>query len=87
MPSQAAANGAPQMFLQVGAYAARANADNAVAKLGAAGVAHAFVQSSAEGGRTLYKVRIGPLADVDSVDTLTAKLKDLGFGDSQIVIP
>jgi rare lipoprotein A len=87
MPSQAAANGAPQMYLQVGAYSARANADNAAAKLATAGVAHAFVLPVSEGQRTLYKVRIGPLADVDSVDALTAKLKDLGFGDSQIVIP
>ncbi|HEY3645249.1 MAG TPA: septal ring lytic transglycosylase RlpA family protein [Gammaproteobacteria bacterium] len=87
MPSRAAANGAPQMFLQVGAFGSRSNADNAVAKLAAAGVAHAFVQTVGEANRTLYKVRIGPLADVDSVDALTAKLRDLGFGDSQIVIP
>ena len=87
MPSPAAANGAPQMFLQVGAFGSRSNADNAVAKLAAAGVAHAFVQAASDANRTLYKVRIGPLADVDSVDALTAKLKALGFGDSQIVIP
>jgi rare lipoprotein A len=86
MPSRTP-NGAPQMYLQVGAFGARSNADNAVAKLDAAGVAHAFVQTASEANRTLYKVRIGPLADVDSVDALTAKLRDLGFGDSQIVIP
>ena len=86
MPS-ATANGAPQMFLQVGAFGSRSNADNAIAKLGAAGVVHAFVQTASEGNRTLYKVRIGPLADVDSVDALTARLKDIGFSDSQIVIP
>lgn len=87
MPSPAAANGAPLMFLQVGAFGSRSNADNVVARLDAAGVAHAFVQTVSEANRTLYKVRVGPLADVDSVDTLTAKLKELGFGDSQIVIP
>jgi len=34
-----------------------------------------------------YKVRIGPLADVDGVDALSAKLPGLGFQDFQIVIP
>jgi rare lipoprotein A len=78
---------APQIFLQVGAFAERANADKAAAKISAGGVDHAFVLPVSEGTRTLYKVRIGPLADVDSVDQLTAKLSGLGFSDAQIVIP
>jgi rare lipoprotein A len=82
-----AANGAPQIFLQVGAYAERANADTAAAKITAGGVNHAFVLPVSEGTRTLYKVRIGPLADVDSVDQLNTKLTGLGFNDAQIVIP
>jgi len=84
-PPPAAGN--PQIYLQVGAYAGRANADNAVTKLTAGGVSHAFVEPADEGTRTLYKVRIGPLADVDAVDKLTAALAELGFKDAQIVIP
>jgi len=83
----APASGNPQIFLQVGAYADKVNADRAAAKLGEAGVAHAFVLPVTEGARTLYKVRIGPLADVDAVDVLSAKLPSLGFQDAQIVIP
>jgi rare lipoprotein A len=79
--------GNPQIYLQVGAYAARANADNTVTKLTAGGVSRAFVEPAGEGARTLYKVRIGPLADVDAVDKLTASLAQLGFKDVQIVIP
>ena len=88
-PSKAPAssNGAPQIFLQVGAYADRANADRALAKLSAAGVAKAFVQPASEAGRTLYKVRVGPLADVDAVDKLSAEVAGLGFQNTQIVIP
>src|SRR6185312_8784034 len=71
--------GNPQIFLQVGAYSGRANADNAVSKLTAGGVSHAFVETANEGARTLYKVRIGPLADVDAVDKLTESLAELGF--------
>ncbi|HEX4300228.1 MAG TPA: septal ring lytic transglycosylase RlpA family protein [Gammaproteobacteria bacterium] len=81
------ASGNPQIFLQVGAYAGRANADSAVTRLTAGGVSHAFVAPASDGARTLYKVRIGPLADVDSVDKLTAALAELGFKDAQIVIP
>lgn len=84
-PPPAAGN--PQIFLQVGAYAERANADSAVTKLTAGGVSHAFIEPANEGARTLYKVRIGPLADVDTVDKLTASLAALGFKDVQIVIP
>jgi rare lipoprotein A len=83
----ALAGGNPQIFLQVGAYADRTNADRAAAKLSDAGMPHAFVLPVTEGTRTLYKVRIGPLADVDAVDALSAKLPGLGFQDSEIVIP
>lgn len=89
-PAQAATppvNGAPQVYVQVGAFAARANADAVVAKLGGAGVEHAFILPAQDGARTLYKVRIGPLADVDSVDKLASRLKELGYPDSQVVIP
>jgi rare lipoprotein A len=81
------ASGNPQIFLQVGAYAARANADSAVTRLTAGGVSRAFVEPAGDGARTLYRVRIGPLADVDVVDKLTASLAQLGFKDVQIVIP
>ncbi len=89
-PAQTAATpagAAPQIFLQVGAFATRANADALSARLGDAGIAHAFILPVVDGARTLYKVRIGPLADVTAVDAESAKLKDLGFTDVQIVIP
>ena len=71
----------------MGAYADKDNADRAVAKLSDATVNHAFVQPVTEGGRTLYKVRIGPLADVDAVDKLSTQVAGLGFQNAQIVIP
>ena len=78
---------APQIFLQVGAYADKDNADRAVSKLSAAGLSHAFALPVTEGTRTLYKVRIGPLPDVDAVDKLSSQVAGLGFQDVQIVIP
>ncbi|HEY1992603.1 MAG TPA: septal ring lytic transglycosylase RlpA family protein, partial [Gammaproteobacteria bacterium] len=78
---------APQIFLQVGAYADRDNAERAVARLAAAGLNHAFVLPVTEGTRALYKVRVGPLPDVDAVDKLSAQVAVLGFQNAQIVIP
>ena len=79
--------GAPQIFLQVGAYADKDNADHALAKLSAAGIEHGFVLPASASDRTLYKVRIGPLPDVDTVDKLSAEVARLGFQNAQIVIP
>ena len=77
----------PHMYLQVGAYAERANAATAVQKLSINGVTQAFILPVTEGGRTLYKVRIGPVADVAGVDQLGAKLASLGYPDVEIIIP
>ena len=77
----------PQLFLQVGAYAERNNADAAVQKLTAAGVTPAFIMPVADGARTLYKVRIGPVPDVAGVDALGARLAALGYPDAEIILP
>ena len=81
------AGAGPDMYLQVGAYAARANAEAALQTLAVNGVAPAFILPVTEGGRTLYKVRIGPVADVAGVDSLGAKLASLGYPDAEIIIP
>jgi rare lipoprotein A len=85
--STAATGTPPQLFLQVGAFATRSNADFLVQKLNATGIAAVFVLPVETGGHTLYKVRIGPLADVDSADRASAKLTQLGFPDAQVIIP
>ena len=77
----------PKIFLQVGAYAERANADTALQKLAVNGVQKTFILPVNENGRTLYKVRIGPVAGVEGVDSLSTRLAALGFPDAEIVIP
>jgi len=81
------AGGAPLIYLQVGAFAERSNADAALQKLNIGGIQHGLILPVTEGTHTLYKVRIGPVPDVDAVDALTARLAPLGFQDVQIVIP
>jgi len=86
-PAQTRPSATPQIFLQVGAYAERSNADAALQKLTAAGVMPAFIMPVADGARTLYKVRIGPVPDVAGVDELGARLAALGYPDAEIILP
>ena len=85
--TSADANGAPQIFVQLGAFADRNNADSLGRRLSAAGIGPVIVLSVADGARTLYKVRVGPEPDVNSVDALTARLNALGLTELQVVIP
>ena len=89
-PSVKAATGnavQPQLFVQVGAFATESNATRVLSRLRAASVGPAFILAESQSGVTLYKVRIGPIPDVSHVDSLTARLATLGFGDAQVVIP
>ena len=79
--------GRPLIFLQVGAFANRSNAEHVLQKLRLAAVTPAFILTEIQNGVTFYKVRIGPLPDVSRVDTLSAQLQTLGFNDAQVVIP
>lgn len=78
---------APQLFVQVGAFAEQGNAERVSRQLAAAGVKPVLTVPAQESGKTLYKVRVGPLADVAAVDQLTARLASLGFANAQVVIP
>lgn len=77
----------PQLFVQVGAFATESNATRVLARLRAASVNPSFILTESQNGITLYKVRIGPVPDVNHVDSLTAQLAGLGFPNAQVVIP
>jgi len=37
-------------------------------------------------GKTLHRVRVGPLRDADEADRLTPRLRDLGLGEPRVAI-
>lgn len=74
------------MYVQVGAFAERTNAEALVARLRAAGFGNAGVSTSAETGRTLHRVRVGPVASSSEFDTVRTQLARAGFGDSRLVV-
>lgn len=77
----------PQIFVQVGAFANQSNATRVLQRLRTAAIKPAFILMETQNGITFYKVRIGPLPDVNHVDALTGQLGTLGFPDAQVVIP
>ncbi len=77
--------GSGRFYIQVGAFASRANADAMRDRLGVPGDLLVAVTEAVVGGRTLYRVRIGPLDDVEIADRIVARLGTLGIDEHSVV--
>ena len=73
------------IFVQVGAFGERANAERRLRILSEAGIDGGFIHEEATSGRTLYRVRIGPVADVVQYDVLVDKLENIGISDPYLI--
>ncbi|MFC5570214.1 septal ring lytic transglycosylase RlpA family protein [Lysobacter yangpyeongensis] len=73
-----------RVFLQVASFAARANADRALAVLQGAGIAAAALSDGDAHGRKVWRLRVGPLAAAAAPE-LAARIVGLGFGTPQRV--
>tara|TARA_R110002096_G_scaffold101547_2_gene224537 strand:- start:9487 stop:10362 length:876 start_codon:yes stop_codon:yes gene_type:complete len=74
-----------RIFVQVGAFGDRANADRRVQSLSQSGIAGVAVHQDDAANPPLYRVRIGPVADVDEYDLLVAHLEKLGISDPYLI--
>ena len=77
------------LYLQVGAFADRENAERLSQRLASLGPGAAIQVSKGaddSAANPIYRVRIGPFPSVEKVDQLTRKLTDIGVIDSQVVI-
>ncbi len=73
-----------QLFVQAGAFAFIDNArrlSQSLSRIGPTNISVAEVD-----GRDLYRVRIGPLADVSMADAMLARLIDNGYPGARIVV-
>jgi cell division protein FtsN len=70
-------------FLQAGAFRERTDAENTRAKLALLGVEARVTERQSENG-TLYRVRIGPFAQLDAMNRVRGKLSDNGV-DAAVV--
>lgn len=69
------------IFVQVGAFGDRTNAERRLAMLAAAGIDNAFVHEDNSSDPALLRVRIGPVADVVQYDVLVEELANIGITD------
>lgn len=80
--TMSASGGAGGLFVQVGRYAARANADRAQARLGALGL-----PAARQDARGAQIVLAGPFADRAAAQAARARLRAAGFGDAFVRPP
>ena len=73
-----------QLYIQGGAFTRGDNADRARAKLARFGAAQ--VTATRRGKETLYRVRLGPLANIDEADRLLSRVLASGLTEAKIVV-
>ncbi len=74
-----------RIFVQVGAFGDVVNARRRYAALREGGVGPAFVHEDTASSPALYRVRIGPIADVTEYDSIVAQLQRLGISETHLV--
>ena len=73
------------IFVQIGAFGERSNAERRHALLLSGGIDTAFIDADKDSSPRLYRVRIGPIADVLEYDILVEQLEILGIRDPYLV--
>ncbi len=82
----------PKLYLQVGAFSQWDNAVSLRDRLEREALRPIFVQSSQVAGNNgadatrIYRVRVGPLSNVEEGDRLTERATQLGIPDARIVV-
>ena len=74
-----------RIFVQVGAFGDRANAERRLNMLARRGIGNAFIHEERAAGGALYRVRIGPVADVVQYDVLVEELENIGISDPYLI--
>ena len=74
------------LFVQAGAFTDRTNAERLASRLRLGSYGTVFVRESQSSGRTLYRVRIGPVADVPAFDRTVKALESAGVSDAHLAL-
>ncbi len=75
-----------QIFIQAGAFADHGNAARLSNRLRALGSPISVTASVTGSGASIYRVRLGPVADVDAADQLLSRVMADGFTGARIVV-
>lgn len=76
----------PALYLQLGAFMSRNNAERLQARLSRTVPGQLHIIEAISNQQTVYRVRVGPLASVETADQLTKILADQGIESPRVVI-
>jgi rare lipoprotein A len=72
------------LYVQAGAFGTEANASRLLGQLRSKGVSNAFVREDQVEGKTMYRVRVGPIPTVNEFDRVVKRLRSLGVADARL---
>lgn len=84
-PAKANKDAVESIFVQVGAFGEPENARRRYKFLRNSGIGKAFVHEDLSRSPAIYRVRIGPIADVMQYDTIVEHLQGLGISETHLV--
>jgi rare lipoprotein A len=76
----------PSLFIQVGAFADRNNADRLRQRLTRSLQGTIRIQQTNNGATPMFRVQVGPLANVEQADSIHMQLTQLGIFETHVVI-
>ncbi len=85
-PPPKAASPGPGIYLQVGAFSDVNNAERVAQQLRAANFAPVQVVDAQINGRSIRRVRVGPIASVDQADDVTSRIEGMGLPKPQVAV-
>jgi rare lipoprotein A len=74
------------LYIQAGAFSDPQNAQRLMQRLSGGGYGKVFVRDNEIAGRRMYRVRIGPVADVAEFDRVVAALERVGISDAHLAL-
>ena len=89
VPGEKATPSAPStntMFIQAGAFGDSGNAERLLNQLRNKGYSRAFIRDDHVNGHPLFRVRIGPINNVDEFDRVISELKSLGIENAHLAL-
>jgi rare lipoprotein A len=85
-PATRVADNSLRFFIQVGAFADLMKAENLRDRLAVLGSSLVNISKAEISGKTLYRVRIGPLDSIEYADQIVTKLGGIGVVEHQVII-
>lgn len=85
-PGSGAGTGSPGIYVQVGAFSSRHNAERLLAQLSDRDLGRVAIQEGQRAESPLYRVRIGPLESVELTDRTVRDLERIGLSGYHIVV-